>query len=211
MSTYKIFIDDRNYESWHAADTVNLDKVELNINPLESKLFSNDIFTLTLNDNNSVKLLHSSIRSGSAIPGVLILAGNKTYGRQCKDTSANKKSGKLLYKCVPDDMRLPAFLIPYEIKNIGFSKVLKNLYVTFVFDEWDEKHPRAKLDNVIGPVDILDNFYEYQLFCKSLNASIQKFHKDTAKAINNKCHDGIIWATKLTSKKATAMPKTGYS
>jgi exoribonuclease R len=141
-------------------------------------------------------LLHSSIRSGSAIPGVLILAGNKTYGRQCKDTSANKKSGKLLYKCVPDDMRLPAFLIPYEIKNIGFSKVLKNLYVTFVFDEWDDKHPRAKLDNVIGPVDILDNFYEYQLFCKSLNASIQKFHKDTAKAINNKCHDGIIDSVK---------------
>ena len=190
MSTYKIFIDDRNYESWHAADTVNLDKVELNINPHESKLFSNDIFTL--DDNNSVKLLHSSIRSGSAIPGVLILAGNKTYGRQHKCTSTKKNTGKLLYKCVPDDMRLPAFLIPYEIKNIGFSKVLKNLYVTFVFDEWDEKHPRAKLDNVIGPIDILDNFYEYQLFCKSLNASIQKFHKDTAKAIDNKCHNGII-------------------
>ncbi len=198
MSSYKVFVDDRNYESWHIADTTNLIPVELNINPLESKLFSTDVFTIDA--NNKPQILHSSIRSGSAIPGVLILAGNKTYGRQHKITdttpSSKKAGGKLLYKCVPDDMRLPAFLVPYEIKNIGFSKVLKNLYVTFVFDEWVDKHPRAKLDNVIGPIDILDNFYEYQLFCKSLNASIQKFHKDTLKAIGNKCHDGIIDSVK---------------
>ena len=198
MSSYKLFVNDRNYESWHIAETTNLIPVELNINPLESKLFSTDIFTI--DENNKPQILHSSIRSGSAIPGVIILAGNKTYGRQHKVTdttpSSKKTGGKLLYKCVPDDMRLPAFLVPYEIKNIGFSKVLKNLYVTFVFDEWVDKHPRAKLDNVIGPIDILDNFYEYQLFCKSLNASIQKFHKDTLKAIGNKCHDGIIDSVK---------------
>jgi ribosomal protein S3 len=34
------------------------------------------------------------------------------------------------------------------------------------------------LSQVIGPVDILDNFYEYQLYCKSLNASIQQFQKN---------------------------------
>ena len=78
MSSYKVFVDDRNYESWHIADTTNLIPVELNINPLESKLFSTDVFTIDA--NNKPQILHSSIRSGSAIPGVLILAGNKTYG-----------------------------------------------------------------------------------------------------------------------------------
>jgi exoribonuclease R len=73
-----------------------------------------------------------------------------------------------------------------------FSKVFKNLYVTINFNEWDDKHPRAKLDNVIGPVDVLDNFYEYQLYCKSLNASIQKFQKDTIKSLESKSHDGIL-------------------
>jgi len=134
------------------------------------------------------------------MPAVLILAGNKTYGRQNKMKEGkiyNKKhsdmaGGKLLYRCIPDDMRLPSFLVPYEIKNMGFSKVFKNLYVTILFDQWEDKHPRAKLDNVIGPVDVLDNFYEYQLYCKSLNASIQKFQKDTSKALESKCHDGII-------------------
>jgi exoribonuclease R len=64
--------------------------------------------------------------------------------------------------------------------------------VTINFEEWEDKHPRAKLDNVIGPVDILDNFYEYQLYCKSLNASIQKFQKDTCKSLESRDHDGII-------------------
>lgn len=212
MTSYKLFVEDRNYESWHIADTLNLKPVSFNINPLESKMFSNDVFTVEV--DNKPKLLYSSIRSGSAIPGVLILAGNKTYGRQYKLSdklcSNNKKAGgKLLYKCVPDDMRLPAFLVPYEIKNIGFSKVMKNLYVTFVFDEWDDKHPRAKLDNVIGPIDVLDNFYEYQLFCKSLNASIQKFHKDTTRAIDSKCHDGIIDSVK--SKYPSIQDRTDQS
>jgi hypothetical protein len=67
-------------------------------------------------------------------------------------------------------------LIPYEIKNVGFSKVNKNLYVTFVFEEWNDKHPRGKLSNLIGSVDVLDSFYEYQLYCKSLNNSIQKLN-----------------------------------
>jgi hypothetical protein len=54
-------------------------KVPLDINPIENKLFSNDVFTVS--DNKNVKILHSSIRSCQSIPGVLILSGNKTYGR----------------------------------------------------------------------------------------------------------------------------------
>jgi exoribonuclease R len=198
MANYKIYVNDRSYSSWDLFDTINFNKIQLDINPIELKLFSNDVFSI--DDNSKVTLLHSSIRSGPAIPGVLVLAGNKTYGRQHKlnegQTYTKKRSeingGKLLYKCIPDDMRLPAFLVPYEIKNMGFSKVFKNLYVTFTFDDWNDKHPRAKLDNVIGPVDVLDNFYEYQLFCKSLNASIQKFQKDTSRALELKSHEGAI-------------------
>jgi exoribonuclease R len=41
-------------------------------------------------------------------------------------------------------------------------------------------------------VDKLDNFYEYQLFCKSLNESIQPFQKDTMKSIQRNPHDVLI-------------------
>ena len=199
MTSYKIYVNDRSYHSWDIFETVNFGKVSLEIDPINCKLFSNDVFSF---NNNKIKLLHSSIRSGTPIPGVLILDGNKTYGRQQKSNNNNKNSrssvaGKLLYKCIPDDIRLPAFLIPYEIKNIGFSKVFKNLYVTFNYDQWNDKHPKGKLDNVIGPIDELDNFYEYQLYCKSLNASIQKFQKDTIKALETKSHDSIIDTIKL--------------
>ena len=196
--SYKIHINDRNCSSWEVFEMEKYEKITLDINPVESKLFTNDVFTVDKSRN--LTIVHSSIRSGPPVPGVLILDGNKTYGRERKlvegqtytMSKAKNTTGRLLYKCVPDDIRLPPFLVPYEMKSVGFSKVFKNLYVTINFESWEDKHPRAKLDNVIGPVDILDNFYEYQLYCKSLNASIQKFQKDTSKAIESKSHDGII-------------------
>jgi len=179
MTTYKVTVHDRNYTSWEIVETANFQKVELDLPILENKLFSNDVFTLSA--EGKVELLHSSIRSGGAIPGVLLLEGNKTYG-QCNTNSRSKGIKKMLYKCVPDDTRVPAFIIPYEMKQIGFSKVFANIYVTFTFNEWSGKHPTGILSHVIGDVDILPNFYEYQLFCKSLNASIQKFQRATAKS-----------------------------
>jgi exoribonuclease R len=204
MVIYKIYIHDRKYSAWDIFDANKFSKIEnVEINPIESKLLSNDVFMI--DKNNKVDILHSTIRTGSALPAVLVLAGNKTYGRQNKlltgQTYTKKRSesagGKLLYKCIPDDVRLPEFLVPYELKTLGFSKVLKNLYVTIKFENWDDKHPLGKLDNVIGPVDVLDNFYEYQLYCKSLNASIQKFQKDTSKALESKCPEGIIDIIKI--------------
>ena len=188
MDTYKIYVNDRNYSSWEVFETNNFQKFEIMFDPNESKLFSNDVFSL-INGNTAVEIIHSSVRSTSNMPAVLMINGNKTYGRG--------KNGKLLYKCVPDDFRLPPFLVPYEIKNVGFSKVFINLYVTFNFVEWSDKHPIGVLTNVIGPVDILDNFYEYQLYCKSLNASIQKFQKDTSKAIGKSDHEDFINSVKV--------------
>jgi exoribonuclease R len=195
MDVFKIHINDQNYSSWNIFETANFQPVNLEINPSENKLFSNDVFSI---DNaKNVKLIHSSVRSGTSMPGVLIINGNKTYGRQNKPKNEKKREGRLLYKCIPDDMRLPPFLIPYEIKNIGFSKVQINLYVTFSYVEWKDKHPIGLLNQVIGPVDVLDNFYEYQLYCKSLNASIQKFQKDTTIALQDKSsHETFIESIK---------------
>ena len=182
---YKVHINDRGYTSWSFHATTDFQEVELpSIIPADHKLLTNDVFSL--DENEKLKLLHSSIRISDSIPGVLVLKSNKTYGRQ------NGTNGKLLYKCIPDDMRLPSFLVPYEIKHMGFSKVFTNLYVTFQFKDWTEKHPHAVLSQVIGSVDVLDNFYEYQLYCKSLNASIQKFTKDTSKALKTNSHDAFI-------------------
>lgn len=188
MVTYTLNIKDRSYTSYEIAD-VNNNIVAVHIDPFESKLFAKDVFIIE--KHNKVKLIHSPTRTGPPIPGVLVLAGNKTYGRQNKENGP----GKLLYKCIPDDILLPCFLVPYEVKSMGFLKYLQNLYVTFTFDDWQDKHPRGKLDCVIGPVDILSNFYEYQLFCKKLNVSINKFQKDTSKSLEiNTCsnRDGIF-------------------
>jgi exoribonuclease R len=89
-------------------------------------------------------------------------------------------------------MRIPPFLIPYEIKHVGFSKVFTNIYVTFKFVDWNEKHPHGLITQSIGEVDVLDNYYEYQLYCKSLHASIQKFQKETTKALQQSSHDELI-------------------
>ena len=84
------------------------------------------------------------------------------------------------------------FLIPFEFKNVGFSKKMENKYVTFNFDSWNQQHPHGMLSNNIGDVDKLENFYEYQLFCKSLNASIQKFSRNTAKVLKEKTEEEFI-------------------
>jgi exoribonuclease R len=185
--TYKIIIDNRNYTTWNivTANTLERVSIDLKCNPIQHKLFTSDVFTFI---ENKVHITHSSVRIIDNIPGVLIISNNKTYGR-------NKgNNGKLLYKCIPDDTRIPAFLVPYEIKHMGFSKVFSNLYVTIHFSSWTDKHPHGTITQTIGSVDVLDNFYEYQLYCKSLNSSIQKFTKDTTKAINERdCkHDAFI-------------------
>ena len=184
MAIYKVHINDRDYTDWKYHNTINFTSVDLPlINPAEYKLFTNDIFTLSV--VGEVQIIHSTVRTSVSIPGVLILKDNKTYGRY-------KPNKKLLYKCIPDDMRIPAFLIPYELKNLGFSKVVTNQYITFNFIEWTGKHPIGIISQLIGPVDILDNFYEYQLYCKSLNASIQTFNKDTHAALKTMGHDEFI-------------------
>ena len=156
--TYKILLNDRYYKEWLLYDALSLNEIEkINIDPILCKLFSCDIFEYNENieddentpDNKKIKILHSSVRSMPSIPGILVLKNNKTYG---------KYKDKYLYKCIPDDKRIPEFLVPYAVK-LGFSKNIDNKYIVFKYDNWDSKHPQGTIVNVLGDVDILANYF----------------------------------------------------
>jgi len=84
--------------------------------------------------------------------------------------------------------------------KLGFSKNIDNKYVIFRFDNWNKKHPQATMVNNLGDVDILENFYEYQLYCKSLYASIQQFNKATTQALKLKTQEELFNKMITTNK-----------
>lgn len=176
---YKIKIADRQYSDYTVYDNILLRPVELKINPVTHKLFDQDVFSV---NDESIDLIHSTIRNVKNIPGVLVLEDNKSYGTH------NKKP---LYRCIPDDSRLPSFLVPHKL-NIGFNKHFKNKYIVFRYQHWNDKHPRGMIEQVIGEIGILNNFYEYQLYCKSLYASIQNFNKKTIQSLKYKTEEEYI-------------------
>lgn len=192
MTLLKIHSYNRSDDTCSVVCAESLNSSDISLSPLENKLFINDVFFL--GKTNNVSIVKSPIREGQVIPGVLVLIGNKTYGRKHKPENGKTYTAKshklhcghLLYKCIPNDTNIPPFLIPYEMKHVSFNKVFTNLYVSFTFDQWDDKHPHGKLSSVIGPVDVLPNFYEYQLLCKSLNISINKLQKQTHQQISGK-------------------------
>ena len=187
-SSYKILINDREYQDWELVDALSMLPVEkISLEPAADKLFSSDIFDMKY---DKINILHSSVRSMPSIPGIMILKDGKTFG---------KYKDKYLYKCIPDDRRMPIFLVPYHLK-LGFSKNIDNKYVIFRFDNWNKKHPQAILVNNLGDVDILENFYEYQLYCKSLYASIQQFNKATTQVLKLKTEEELINKMITTNK-----------
>jgi hypothetical protein len=174
---YKFNVSNRNYLTWsiydnHTFQQITNEEIINKISPFEQKLLNDDVFIF--NELSEIQIIHSTSRLTKNIPAVLILDGNKTYGRHNKS--------KLYYKCIPDDVRLPIFLVSYEM-SCGFSKVFQNKYVTINFTDWSQKQPYAIILQTIGDVNLLDNFYEYQLYCKSLNYSIQNFQKQSSKCI----------------------------
>ena len=177
--TYKIQIHDRQYSSWDIYNSTTLEKVDIDVNPMTEKLMNNDIFTF---DSSKVEITHSILQNTERIQGVLVLVG-KMYGKISKD--------KYLFRCIPDDKRLPEFLIPYKIK-IHFKKKKCNKYILFKFLHWKEKHPRGTIIQILGDVTNLNSFYEYQLYCKSLYASIQEFTKKTMNVLRLKSSDYYI-------------------
>lgn len=188
MKQIKVLVSDSKYTSWEFlcnetnAEIQVEDYPELKgLNPVDNKMFSRDVFTL---ENGAVNMIKSYVRTYPNIAGVLMLENNKTFGR-----TENKK--RLLYKCIPDDKRIPAFLVPYDIK-IGFSKVQKNKFVIFKFDNWNDKHPHGILVETLGSVDDLDVFYEFQLYCKSLHVSLTDFTNKARNQLNKQSADEYV-------------------
>jgi exoribonuclease R len=185
---YQIMIDDRNYHGWYICDE-EMKKIEewtsigldSKFHPVEYKMFTKDIFIV---ENGKPIIIYSYIRNVKEIACVLLLENNKTFGR-------TKQTKRLLYKCIPDDKHLPIFLVPYDVK-IGFSKVFKNKYIVCKFDNWEDKHPQLVIVHVLGSVDNLEVFYEYQLYCRSLHISLTDFTNKTREILNKKMSENYI-------------------
>lgn len=177
MNSYKISVEDKNYETF---EITNGNSESIVSDPIKNKLFDGDIFSV---DAGIVSITQSPLRLRLYIPAILVLEGNRIFGKT--------KKQRPLYRCIPDDRRLPEFLVPYTNK-IGFNKKIYNKYVLFGFDNWDKKHPEGRLSNVLGCVTELDTFYEYQLYCKGLNTSIKTFTKQTRRQLSAKSEEYFI-------------------
>ena len=170
---YRFSTEDRDYTKWTIYHTISKEEFpSSNVQPIQNKLFNFDIFKYT---DGEIEICNSPTRHGS-IAAVLVLECNKTYG---------KYKNKFLYKCIPDDRRLPIFLVPYRIKS-KFNKAYKNKYVIIYFRHWEDKHPFGYIDQNLGEVNNLSSFYQYQLYCRSLNASIQSFTKSAREELKRR-------------------------
>ena len=140
------------------------------IDPIQNKLFSGDEFTYSAH----ATIVKSPVRENRAIPGILILQGNQTFGRTT--------NGRVLYKCIPHDNSLPIFLVPYDIK-IGFQKKQLNKYILFRFSNWDGKHPCGIITETIGQVDCFKSFCSYQMWTRNLVHSLTAFNQSIGRKI----------------------------
>ena len=64
--------------------------------------------------------------------------------------------------------------------------------VTFHFQEWNDKHPIGVLNQTLGPTDNIINFFEYQLYSKNLNISINDFTKATSLKLKKNSQNYLI-------------------
>jgi len=204
---YTISVKDHLYKKWNLSPVLDLElesdlslklklKLKLIINPLEEKLFNDDNFIFINNkinnknnkfNNGLIEIIESPIRKNKYIAGILDLS--KTYG----------KENKMLYLCKPDNKHLPYFLIPYSIPP-SYDKTKKHLYITFEFKNWENVHPYGSITQNIGCIDIPENFYEYMLYCKNLNVSIQPFTKSVIKNFKEKNIENNIEIKKISDK-----------
>jgi exoribonuclease R len=182
---YKIEFHNRQYNSWTISNISTSEIVTFdNFNPNLYKLFTNDEFNYC-QESGEFAIIKSQVRELTNIAAVLVLEDGKTFGYENKmvegktytSTTLRYARGRPLYKCVPDDPKLPPFCVPYESRDSRFSKAKSNSYVTITYFNWEDKHPQGRINQNIGPVDVLSNFYEYQWYCKQLNASIREFEK----------------------------------
>ena len=161
---YTFISNRRDYNDWYTVP-----QIDTKIDPLKLKLFSNDRFKM---NNNVLHLLSSPVRDYDFHAGVLILQGNKTYGKA--------KNDRMFYKCIPNDKTLPIFLIPYDLR-IGFVKDYANKYVLFSFRNWDGKHPIGVIRETFGNVDnysvLVPNKKGYEKATTKLQKATKRYTK----------------------------------
>ena len=199
-NTYRVQFNNWKNNEWKLVDvsTLLVPNFIIKVEPNEYKLFTDDVIELEFNESEDssdeskiqektikkCEIVHSKIRCTSQMPGVIIIEGNETYG---------KVKDRFIYKCIPDDKRLPIFMVPYLNKELNnFSKKISNKYISFKYDNWETKRPFCSIQNIIGDVNDLPSFYEYQLYCKSLNDSIQEFTKNAINELKKKTESAYI-------------------
>ena len=197
-----IQITNRAYTEWSVKCSESGEEAEMptGFDPFRSRLFHGDVFERS---SGTLRIV-SSVTRGDLIPGVLVLRGNRMLGRP----SGSKRSNRFLYKCIPNDRRLPAFLIPYGIK-FGFTKHIPNRFVVFKFEKWEDKHPCGILHETLGCVNDFQSFCAYQLQCRGLRGApkemkrlvVPRFKKQEERApfiesmrksMENRCNHRII-------------------
>lgn len=123
MTEYRITICNRAYTNWyftniHTNEVVLFNDVRVShFAPYFLKWISGDVIRVESSVNGCADvatLVYSPIRNATYIAGVLVLDTNRTYGR-----TPNKK--RLFYKCIPNNLQYPSFLVPYET-TLGFPK-----------------------------------------------------------------------------------------
>ena len=171
---FTLHVANRDYTDWHFVNKTDQGNhlpattlpatlpeafTSLAISPLSEKLFHGDC----LDEKGKLISAISRYRTKKDICGVL-LTSEKSYGRE---------NNKLLYKCVPDDEHLPCFLVPYQEKNIGFSKIKTDKYISFEIKEWISKHPIGTITNTFGVVDDIEAYIAYRIAAKEIGDSIK--------------------------------------
>jgi len=160
-----------NIQEWKVINNSTNNVEDISLNRIAgTKFFNDDVFSF---QNKNVKINDSPVRR-SIIPGVLVLEKDRRYGMH---------KNKYLYKCIPDDIQIPMFLVPYSPKDIGFHKKMYNKYVLFKYDNWNQKHPMGTIVEIFGDVNNVENFYNYQLHCKDIFISKKKLDKEVIKKI----------------------------
>lgn len=106
------------------------------------------IYHISINNNNNM-----------IKPGVLLLKGNRIFGRKGK---------KLLYQAVSVDGE--KYLIPYQPKP-DFETFGENIYILF------DTENQICIEN-FGKVSNLDSYQKYRLHCLQLVYSLKKFPKN---------------------------------
>ena len=80
--TLKFSADDRYYKKYNIKNSKTNEEIETGIDPIKNKLFDQDVFKI--NEKGEAAIYHSSLRSMQNIPAILVLEGDRIYGKTNK-------------------------------------------------------------------------------------------------------------------------------